>query len=947
MLLEVDLQSKPDEVRLYLCKNNLERTTLCELHHIKDRKLTLNYGGIDQISFGVPYKIMRDGEMVNNPHMEQIRGDYLIRYEKGLKEVFFIITNIENSADGKEERRVQCQSLQYEWKNKIVRGYAGTKKLYDSLGSDGVINETLMVKTDWSVNYTDSSLDTKYRTFDESQRNLLEFVYYATERYGDVIPIVDTVNKQVSFYLDKNLGIFEGLEITYGKYLKSLTETENFDDVVTRLYIYGKDNISINRLNPTGADYIESFDFYMNGFERDANGNVISHSPYMDDDLCIAIEDYNALLETKDGEFQTLLSDKETLQGTLTTKNNELTTLETDLQIIEDDIDTAIANGSNLTTLNQQKSDKEAEIDSKKAEIASIQISSTVNTGVTASGNITFTIDSQNIVVAVVAGDTTSTVASKINTAFNNLYPTYKSTYSTNVATTDYYVSQAVEDTSVTFVDTDTTGVTITLSTSNKGVENKISTKDKDIAALRNEIAIENNFTAKQIIERNTFIKEAVWQDNNYTNVDDLYAEGKERLIRVSQPIVAYKVDAIDFTQALNTQKDWNKLKIGGIVTINYPNWNLSIKAKIITIEHDIDSNSIQLTIANHKDIKSGFLKIKDLLNRSVSTSTQIDMSKYKWDKSEENSSVIDDIVNSKWDATKNAVTGGKNENVSVDRHGITIVDESDPNKILRILSSVIAMSNDGGNTYKLGLDASGVVAENVYGKLGVFATLRANQIVVGDSGEIIDDGLINAVKPNTLYNKVKITSENGIQILDANNNETVQVGAIDLDNDGVDDEYGFKATHNDGSITALTQSGLIRRVNGVDKPYNYLVEVGSTESGNTTVGYFDDGGSRSSNGSPTNIGKVTIALPSDFKGKNFKISLSYKGGDPMYYCNLDGESFWVPDFQGKVYLEPINIDYTNATFDVEGWSYYFHNDGSGALYKKYHAIEFSYTAVV
>jgi hypothetical protein len=1009
MLLEVDLQSKADEVRLFLCKNNVERTTLAELHHIKDRKLTLNYGGIDQISFGVPHKIMRDGEMVDNSHMEKIRGDYLIRYEKGVKKVFFIITNIENSAEGKEERRVQCQSLQYEWKNKIVRGYAGTKKLHDSIGSDGVINETLMVKTDWSISYTDSSLDTKYRTFDESQRNLLEFVYYATERYGDVIPIVDTVNKQVSLYLDKNLGVDEGLEITHGKYLKSLTESENFDDVVTRLYCYGKDNISINSLNPSGQDYIESFDFYIHGFSREnninydklksgslyandttnitditqnsktlglnvvnvpvkiditdstssdptvnatsksnaitliqslnteglkvilepypwiANGtvsetnyspsdkalfftnwkacldelivdianpysvyclntssnlvnlepetaswkdvfahvksqytgqvtyrtnwwitatwdtgagstteaynnklnnelfgdanldfisiaayfelnndfavptveqlkadlrsvskfdrgqdvyqevknfydtwgkpiffgelgvpsveygasepwnpdastvqsqdvqsnvfqayketfiddwfmgfsifivnlnssnyypigklaqkevkqwfrdeefNVLSKSVYMDNDLCMAIEDYNTLLTDRDGDFNGYLAEKENLQTTLTTKQNELATLETDLQIIEDDIDTAIANGDGLTLLNQQKADKEAEIQAKKDEIA------------------------------VVNAD--------------------------------------------------------------------IASVDAKIADLINVLKIEVNFTPEQIIERNTFVKEAVWQDNNYTNADDLYAEGKERLIRVSQPIVAYKVDAIDFTQALNTQKDWNKLKIGGIVTINYPNWNLSIKAKIITIDHDIDNNSIQLTIANHKDIKSGFLKIKDLLNRNVHSSVTQDMSKYKWDLSEQNNSTINQLINSEWDAAKQAVTGGVNENVTVDRRGITLKDPTDDLNFVRILHNIITLTSDGGNTYKNALTPSGLIAERVIGKL-----LVGESLTIGDVNGILEIvGNLLTIKDNngvvrTLLGEYA-TGKYGLKLLDKTGNTTI------LDEDGI-----------------------------------------------------------------------------------------------------------------------------------------------------------------
>ena|GEM_PF-3034998 len=77
---------------------------------------------------------------------------------------------------------------------------------------------------------------------------------------------------------------------------------------------------------------------------------------------------------------------------------------------------------------------------------------------------------------------------------------------------------------------------------------------------------------------------------------------------------------------------------------------------------------------------------------RAATTSAEVDVSRFIWDKSQENESKINQVINSKWDATKQAV-----------------------------------------------------VAENVYGKLGAFVQLKANQIIVGDSGEKIDDSLIDS----------------------------------------------------------------------------------------------------------------------------------------------------------------------------------------------------------
>src|SRR5690606_28344733 len=132
MLLEVDLDNSPSETRLFLCKNDLNRTTIAELYEAKNRHLTLIYGEINQLTFSIPNRIFKNMKWIKNPNFDLIRGDYLIRYEKGNHMIYFIITNPESvtGEDGREDKSVVCQELQYEWKNKLVRNYSGTRKLY-------------------------------------------------------------------------------------------------------------------------------------------------------------------------------------------------------------------------------------------------------------------------------------------------------------------------------------------------------------------------------------------------------------------------------------------------------------------------------------------------------------------------------------------------------------------------------------------------------------------------------------------------------------------------------------------------------------------------------------------------------------------------------------------------------------------------------------------------
>src|SRR5690606_1962205 len=90
-----------------------------------------------------------------------------------------------------------------------------------------------------------------------------------------------------------------------GKYLESFNVTTNAEEIVTRLKVYGKDNLTIRSLTPTGANYLEDFSWFIYPFERDSNGNVLQSSDYMSDSLCIALDDYNKKLENAQGAFKT------------------------------------------------------------------------------------------------------------------------------------------------------------------------------------------------------------------------------------------------------------------------------------------------------------------------------------------------------------------------------------------------------------------------------------------------------------------------------------------------------------------------------------------------------------------------------------------------------------------------------------------------------------------
>jgi len=670
--------------RFYLCKPN--REPIAELHFTLNEKIVMNYGGVNELQLSVPYIITTDtGESKRNPTVDLIIGDYLVRHDfRGRTVDYYIITNPndEGSEDNKKSRSIVCHQLHYEWRNKLVRIVKGTKTLYDPVGNKGILNETLLTKTDWTIDYVDSSLATKYRTFEDTEKNLLEFVFEVIEKYGSYIPVVDTVNKRLSIYLDENYGQDEGLTIEYGKYLKSINGKENFDDVVTRLYVYGKDDLTFRSINPSGADYLESLDYYMYPYMQDSGGKAIQHSRYLSNELCAAIIKHNKLLDQKSAEFKLLLEKEGLQREPLRKKEKELFDLETELLYLKSEKDTLIGTGENLDKINKDITDKETEINNKKNEI--------------------------------------TTIKSIINHIGNQMN------------------------------------------------------------ALKISISIEKNFTSAQIKERNLFIRESVWRDANYTSVEDLYNQGKKVLFEKSQPQVVYEVSSVDILNQLNHKHDRDKLKLGSLVTIKYPELGINIQAKIIVIDHDIRNNSLSLTIANTKDIKSGFFKMKDLLQRSANTSTQVDMSKYKWDKSEENNTEIDKILNNAWNANKNAIEGGDNLQYILDRRGLTIKDPKDPDKFLRAVNSVLAITNDGGNTYKNAITSKGLIGETIVGKVLAGGELtienESGTVTINKDGLTVKQMDLTLTRArdninNGINSRIVMNAKDGIKIQSSSNN--------------------------------------------------------------------------------------------------------------------------------------------------------------------------------
>jgi hypothetical protein len=97
------------------------------------------------------------------------------------------------------------------------------------------------------------------------------------------------------------------------------------------------------------------------------------------------------------------------------------------------------------------------------------------------------------------------------------------------------------------------------------------------------------------------FIKEAVMSDSNLDNELDLLNTTREYLVENSKPIVTLSIGIIDFLASQQSSVDWNKVKIGEIVNIYFPDFNVDTTAQLREISIDFQANTLNFVISTYR----------------------------------------------------------------------------------------------------------------------------------------------------------------------------------------------------------------------------------------------------------------------------------------------------------------------------------------------------------
>ena len=758
--------------KLWLAKPN--KKIIQRLNGIENLQGTFNYMNQNQITFDVNSHIFDEmtQEQKKNPAIHKVKNKYLIKFVYNGQEDWFVINNKSEQAQEKDYISITADYIGKELDTKRIGDIEEIGITIESL-----FNKFLpVVALNWSVRHIDPKLakvKREYNLSDASVSSLIESVCEQT----DAVVVFHNFDRQLSFIHRDNAGKFKGLKVKESTYLKSFTDTQNSADLVTRLYLMGKDGLTINGINPAGTSYIEDFSYFMKPFERDSNRRVIRHSDYMSDALCHALLDYQEYFSNRREEYEKLSEDYEKLLKEQLEEDFKLSEISATLSNLEERIEVLKPRGGytekivrNNTSFNmmyntyymmtiQNKGSlaritvegKEYMVSPNEYAYIKIKTPSQVDVGeATLSYPVNILASNPNLVIGLSTSSEEDFKEEDVK-ELDKKYNVYKYR---ELYATQYAIVTAVEK--------------------------RVEIYNQNRKDINDSLSVQSFFTPELLAERENFINDGMWREENHTDAKELLEDGRKQLAEKNNVVRTTQVDIIDFVQSLEEedQKNWDKLVAGDKIRFSNDTYESNLEAFISELSISFDENDVTLTLSDVIDLSDKSKGVANQLAGFMSTANQVNKQKSQIDENAGKTNEVLALLEAEWDANKRRILAG-NETVDIGAHGIKITSPTHPNEMLMAVAGVIAISDDYGETFKQAINTRGVVAERLIGKviLGTelvmennSGTMRfddegvrinaSNFHLIADDGENYFDNLLKGIEQEFVTYEEKIKED-------------------------------------------------------------------------------------------------------------------------------------------------------------------------------------------
>lgn len=264
-------------------------------------------------------------------------GPYYLDLECGLENINYIVSGnivVANTPQGEQAFRIttvnmdrkkitaKCYHVFYDTKNYLIEdSFVVDKDCNDAL-------DYLNSNTSDTSPFTTLSNITGINSYRCVRNSLYEAIETIIERWGGHL-----VRDNFTIQVLNSIGQDNGVTIRYAKNLKTITCTENWDNVVTKLLPVGKDGLLLNYLDETADLYVYSETQYNIPYTK-----TVSFEQNIDQEDFDDTEDYyNALLEDLKIQAQQYVDNNSipNLNYTLKANIEKLTDIGDTIQVID------------------------------------------------------------------------------------------------------------------------------------------------------------------------------------------------------------------------------------------------------------------------------------------------------------------------------------------------------------------------------------------------------------------------------------------------------------------------------------------------------------------------------------------------------------------------------------------------------------------------------------
>ena len=755
---KIDLRKRPTFIL-----RNLNGDAIGELHNILQPTGSFNYNDMSKVEFEYPSQI--NGEKTNE--YDLLTGMRVIDVQ-GYGQ--FVLQNPKEVDDGVIKKK-ECiaYSLEYELTDKEINLEEGTYCFWNPFAPDssilGIINQEV---PSWTIGTVSNDLIGKYRTFSINGKSIYDWMRSDLQEKYECIFDFDTYNRKINVRSVKDIISTKAVYLSTDNLIKEIEISENTDELITALDVYGADGVNIRSVNPMGTNRIYNLDAYMNS--QYFTDDMVTKWNLWKDTFASYQQPYYQLVVAQNMQ----ISRYTTEESALTELNGELKALEATQSTLHQMLAVDNSVSSQLSKINSDINAKKSEIEQQERLLKSIQsqidsyTSQIKDINKRTSFDSFFTVEEMRILnryfkcgsfsdSSFVATSTNSYAVDTqtikdISAIFNlfNLTSMTKAPYGNDV--TFYIVRGGSIDVNATNVALDAQIVNGTLQANrdnsfvfslylNKGKFNGIEFSSGSISmtgTLNTSVSSSSTSLQFKTTSATLYLTQDVTEYQRMSIEWELFRYGFEMLEQMAFPTYTFQTSVVNFTVLDDYITFAKEFALGEKV---YLKTNMGVLSPVVlgvNIDFD-DLSDFEITFSNTFKSNDPLFVLKDLVKKTNSMGKTLDFSQYNYSNFVNSGAKtqVRDFMTSAINTMKNMIMSGANNELTIDQTGLRCrkYDEASGGyspKQLWLAHNALMFTNDNWNSATIGIGE--FVDKNLGSIFGIVAPAIVGTILAGTS---------------------------------------------------------------------------------------------------------------------------------------------------------------------------------------------------------------------